>query len=62
MKSLTRKSLYGVYPDGFSKMQKCSLRRFRKSYKLEARKLYHIDTLQDGTLFNGVVKKNEAEN
>ena len=25
-----------------------------KSYKLETRKLYHIDTLQDGTLFNGV--------
>ena len=26
MKSRTRKSLYEVYPDGFSKMQKCSLR------------------------------------
>ena len=54
MKSLTRKSLYGVYPDGFSKMQKFSLRRSTKSYKLETRKFYHIDTLQDGTLFNGV--------
>ena len=55
MKSLTQKSLYGVHPDGFSKMQKCSLRRrSTKSYKLETRKLYHIDTLQDGTLFNGV--------
>ena len=54
MKSLTRKSLYGVYPDGFSKMQKFSLQRSMKSYKLETRKFYHIDTLQDGTLFNGV--------
>ena len=54
MKSLTQKSLYEVYPDGFSKMQKCSLRRSTKSYKLETRKLYHIDTQQDGTLFNGV--------
>ena len=54
MKSLTRKSLYGVYPDGFSKMPKCSLRRSTKSYNPETRKLYHIDTLQDGTLFNGV--------
>ena len=42
----------GVYPNGLSKGQKYSLRRAAKSYKLEAGKLYYVDTQQDGTTFN----------
>ena len=42
----------GVYPNDFSKGQKYSLRRAAKSYKLEAGKLYYVDTRQDGNTFN----------
>ena len=52
----------GVYPDGFSKGQKYSLRRSAKSFRLETGKLIYVDTQQDGTLFNRIVlKKNETE-
>ena len=34
----------GEYPYGFSKGQKYSLRTAAKSYKLEAGKLYYVDT------------------
>ena len=51
-----------VYPNDFSKEQKYSLRRAAKSYKLEAGKLYYVDTQQDGTTFNRLVlKKTETE-
>ena len=60
--ALTNYLKNGVYPDGFSKGQKYSLRRSAKSYKLETGKLYYVDTQQDGTLLNRIVlKKNEAE-
>ena len=42
----------GVYPNGFGKGQKYSLRRAAKSYRLEAEKLYYVDTQHDGTTFN----------
>ena len=60
--ALTNYLKKGVYPDGFSKEQKYSLRRSTKSYKLETGKLYYVDMQQDGTLFNRVVlKKNETD-
>ena len=47
----------GVYPNGFSKGQKYFLQRAAKSYKLEAGKLYYVDTQQDETTFNQLVLK-----